>query len=141
MIFTVYKADTGRIVSRLDMDYDDATQNIAEDELLALGDFSAEEFWINGESEAEALPSISVPTVENFGYKLAFADPPEGLIARVYDAETDPPHLLYDGPLSAPDCALTFVDTSAFRVELEAPFPYQPRALSFSTPIAGALDA
>ena len=141
MIFTVYKADTGRIVSRLDMGYDDATQNIAEDELLALGDFSASEYWINTDGEAEALPSIPAPTVENFGYKLGFADPAEGLIARVYDAETEPPYLLYDGPLSAPDCALTFVDTSAFRVELEAPFPYQLRVLTFSTPIEGVLDA
>lgn len=97
------------------------------------------DFW-NG-LEFQPRPSVPTPTVDEYGYKLAFDDPPSGLRARVYDAEITPPHLLYDGPLSAPDCSLRFVDTSAYLVELEADFPFQPRTLTFTTPIVGPLDA
>ena len=79
------------------------------------------------------MPFVPEPAISENGHRMDWADPPAGLIARVYDLWIDPPHLLIDTALSAPECALYLVEGGVnYRVELSASFPWLPRVMEVS---------
>jgi len=79
------------------------------------------------------VPRPTIPEPVQSGRLFSWADPPEGLSARVYDLWIEPPHLLIDTPISAPDAGLYLVEAgNDYRIDLTASFPWLPRSMEVS---------
>lgn len=92
-----------------------------------------ETHYYNG-SAIVTRPTIPEPQVIGGDDHLrGWASPPPGLRAKVYDTYGEPPILLIDTPLSAPDCALYLVQGGVdYLIELTADFPYLPISVNVS---------
>lgn len=76
------------------------------------------------------MPLVPEPVVSDGGHRMDWADPPVGLTARVYDLWIQPPHLLAEALISAPDAGLYLVaGGNDYRIDLTADFPWLPRTL------------
>lgn len=86
-----------------------------------------ETYYWNG-TAIVARPTIPAPTpAPGEANWLQFSAPPAGLWAKVYDTYTEPPHLISDTALTAPDCGLYLVEGGVtYLIELTADFPYLP---------------
>ncbi len=128
MQFTMFEEITGRIVMAMEVPaVEDALANLLPGHLLIEGRHDGETHYITAGKVATPRPIIPEPVRD--GHLLSWTDPPEGLSARVYDPWIQPPHLLVDTPLSAPDRGLCPVEGGDCRIELSAGFPWLPRGM------------
>ena len=131
MQYSVFQESTGQILMAMDVPTtDDAIANLQPGQLLVEGMADGATHYVSG-GAITPRPTIPVPTED--GNFRRWSDPPPGLTARVYDLWTDPPHLLVDTPLSAPDCGLHLAQGGAgYRIELTADFPWRPLTLEIA---------
>lgn len=129
MQFSIFEELTGRIPMAMEVPaIEDAIENLTSGQLLIEGLYDGDLFYIAEGNIVTPRPTIPEPVQE--GHLLGWADPPPGLTARVYDMWTDPPHLLADTLLSAPDCGLNLIEGgTTYRIELDGAFPWRPRTM------------
>lgn len=127
--FSMFEEATGRIVMAMEVpSAEDAIANLTPGHLLIAGHYDGETHYIVGGDVPTLRPTIPAPIQD--GHLLSWADPPEGLTARVYDLWIEPPHLLIDTLLSAPDAGLNLVaGGNDYRIDLTASFPWLPRSM------------
>ena len=131
MQFSIFEEATGEILMAMEVPtIEAATDNLRPGQLLVEGFFDGANHYVAA-GVVTPRPTIPQPTPD--GNFLRWSDPPPGLTARVFDLWIDPPHLLVDTPLSAPDCGLHLAQGGAgYRIDLAADFPWLPRILEIA---------
>ena len=129
MQFTVFEKTTGRIGLKMEVpSADDAIANLQPGQLLVEGLYDGAAWYIAAGGTPTPRPEIPQPAQD--GNFLRWPDPPPGLRSKVHDLWIDPPHLLVDTPLTAPDCGLHLPEAGAgYRIDLSADFPWLPITL------------
>lgn len=114
-------------------DWDNIAINYDAGTEIAVEGICTDAEYYNG-SAIVTRPTIPEPQVIGGDDHLrGWASPPPGLHAKVYDTYGEPPILLIDTPLSAPDCALYLVQGGVdYLIELTADFPYLPITVNVS---------
>ena len=128
MQYSIFDEANGKILMAMDVpSLDDAIANLQPGQLLVEGWYDGATHYVFG---GAITPRPSIPQPVEDGNFRRWSDPPPGLAARVYDLWIDPPHLLVDTPLSAPDCGLHLAQGGAgYRIDLTADFPWLPITL------------
>ncbi len=130
--FSMFEAATGRIIMAMEVpSVEDAIANLSPGHLLIAGRHDGETHYIAGGNVPTSRPTVPAPVQS--GRMFSWADPPVGLTAQVYDLWIQPPHLLIDTLISAPDAGIYLVDPgNDYRIDLTAGFPWLPRSMEVS---------
>lgn len=126
MQYSIFEEATGKILMAMEVPtIEAAMDNVQDGQLLIEGWYDGATHYVTPDDEPALRPTIPQP-VEDGNFR-RWPDPPPGLTARVFDLWIDPPHLLVDTPLTAPDCGLHLAQGGAgYRIDLTADFPWLP---------------